>query len=203
LWESQIYRLHHGFSKRASHGGQRARTSRRTLRREDADPRRRARRGAQSVGRRLRRSRGSESPLATAIRPVTTRTCTPGASHSQRDGADPSTQTSSRWVASTGPTYRSSSSPKAIERGDHENTALYLRNDPPGNALLDLVDGGCAVITLLEMAAASGIGLFLGLVVKATITAATASWSQERTLRKAARARENAGQRDPYDRLPL
>ncbi len=120
------------------------------------------------------------------------------------DHADPSTQTSSPWVATTGPTYHASSSPNGIERGDHGNNALYLRDYPFGNAQLVLADGGWAVTALLEMAAASGIGLSLGFALRATFSAATISWSQERMLRKAARARANADwQRDSHERLPL
>jgi 2-methylcitrate dehydratase PrpD len=81
---------------------------------------------------------------------------------------------------------------------------LYLRDYPFGNVQLVLADGGWAVTALLEMAAATGIGLFLGFALRATFAAASISWSQERMLRKAARARENADwQRDPRDRLPL
>jgi hypothetical protein len=81
---------------------------------------------------------------------------------------------------------------------------LYLRDYPFGNAQLVLADGGWAVIALLEMAAASGIGLFLGFALRATFSAATISWSQERMLREAARARANADwQRDSHERLPL
>ena len=135
---------------------------------------------------------------------MTTRSGTSDAAPCQGDHADPSTQTSSRWVATTGPTYHASSSPKAIERGDHGNNVLYLRDYPFGNAQLVLADGGWAVTALLEMAAASGIGLFLGFALRATFSAATISWSQERMLRKAARARAKADwQRDPHERLPL
>jgi len=57
---------------------------------------------------------------------------------------------------------------------------------------------------LLEILAAGGIGLFLGFVLKATFSAAMISRSQERILREAARARENAAwPSEPYDRLPL
>jgi hypothetical protein len=69
---------------------------------------------------------------------------------------------------------------------------------------VDLADGERAVTALLEIMAAGVIGLFLGFVLKATFTAAIISRSQERILREAARARENADwQPDPYDRLPM
>jgi hypothetical protein len=70
--------------------------------------------------------------------------------------------------------------------------------------------GAMAVIVLIEMVAACSIGLFLGFILKATFSAARISWSQERVLREAARARENADwqpdpyeQPDPYDRLTV
>ena len=63
---------------------------------------------------------------------------------------------------------------------------------------------------LLELMAAAGLGFFLGFVLKATFSVARISWSQDRVLRQAARARENAGwepdtrdQPGPYDRLTL
>jgi hypothetical protein len=88
---------------------------------------------------------------------------------------------------------------------------LYLGACLPGNAQVGVVCGAIAVIALLEMAAACGIGFFLGFVLKATYQAARISWSQERLLKQAAaalaeaaRARENAEwQLDPYDRVPL
>ena len=65
-------------------------------------------------------------------------------------------------------------------------------------------------ILLLEMMLAAGLGFVLGFVLKATFSVATISWSQDRVLREAARARESAGwepemydQPDPYDRLTL
>jgi hypothetical protein len=88
---------------------------------------------------------------------------------------------------------------------------LYLGGCLPGNAQVGDMCGAMAVIVLLEMVTACGIGLFLGFVLKASYSAARISWSQERMLRQAreaqaeaARARENAEwQPDPYDRLPL
>jgi len=81
---------------------------------------------------------------------------------------------------------------------------LYLGTFPLGNAQVDPPDGGWAVATLIEITAAGGIGLFLGFVLRATFSAALISRSQERVLREAARARENAeSSSDPYDRLPL
>jgi hypothetical protein len=66
------------------------------------------------------------------------------------------------------------------------------------------------VIILLELTAAGGLGCFVGFVLKATFSVAKISWSQERMLREAARAREHAeshpdsyDQPDPYDRLTL
>jgi hypothetical protein len=98
-----------------------------------------------------------------------------------------------------------------IEEGDHGNTALYLGGYPSGNAQVDILGGGGVVaILLLEMMLAAGLGFVLGFVLKATFSVATISWSQDRVLREAARARENAGwepepydQPDPYDRLTL
>jgi hypothetical protein len=70
--------------------------------------------------------------------------------------------------------------------------------------------GGRAVAILLEMMVAAGLGFVLGFVLKATFSVATISWSQDRVLREAARARENADwepdrydQPDPYDRLTV
>jgi hypothetical protein len=96
-------------------------------------------------------------------------------------------------------------------RRDHGNNVLYLGGYPSGNAQVDLLGGGGVVaILLLEMMLAAGLGFVLGFVLKATFSVATVSWSQDRVLREAARARENAGwepepydQPDPYDRLTL
>jgi hypothetical protein len=67
------------------------------------------------------------------------------------------------------------------------------------------------VTAVLEMAAASGIGLFLGIVLMATYAAAAISHCQQHMQRKvreaqaeAASAREYANLHvDRYDRLPL
>ena len=88
---------------------------------------------------------------------------------------------------------------------------MYLGGYLPGNAQAGVICGAMAVIALLEMVAACGIGLFLGFILKATYSAARISWSQERMLKQAReaqaeaeRTRESAEwQLEPYDRLPL
>ncbi len=109
-------------------------------------------------------------------------------------------------AASTGPDLHSDPSLEALERGDHGNSALYLRHRHLEQAAEPIhVAFPCGArpvtATVLEIAVAAGISLFLGIVLAATYAAAAMSRCQERMQEKVREAQaETARVREDFAR---